>query len=86
MITQARLRPHYLRNNHLKEPERVNEPLCTWGQTIRYLDDQGQWVVEVSRYFRTGGRIGGSGQPDPKRLRIGNLILIADTQFPAELR
>lgn len=64
----------YLRDAHLEKPEIRNEPYCTRGQMIRYRDKNGRWVVEVFRYVRPDGTIGGSGRPDPKRLRIGNTV------------
>jgi len=80
MIANGVLTPTFLRNAHLKEPQKAGEPLCTHGQLIRYRDQTGQWVVEVFQYLRPDNTIGGSGRPDPKRLRIGNTVFIVDTQ------
>lgn len=78
-IDNGTLTPNYIRNNHLSQPELVNEPVCTHSQVIRYCDSNGNWLVEVHQYFHSGDNtIGGSGRPDPKRLRIGYRILIAD--------
>ena len=66
--------PKFLRDSHLKKPEEKQEPHCTRSQTIRYTDKAGTWVVEVHQYFRPDKTIGGSGRPDPKRLRIGNTV------------
>jgi hypothetical protein len=74
MITEGQLVPKFLRNDHLKKPEGKGEPYCTRSQTIRYSDKAGNWVVEVHQYFREDKTIGGSGRPDPKRLRIGNTV------------
>lgn len=80
MIADGRLMSKCLRNDHLKEPETKREPYCTRGQMIRYLDSTGQWAVEVFQYLRPDKTIGGSGRPDPKRLRIGDTVFIAETQ------
>ena len=81
MIVKGLLIPQqpYLRDAHLKEPERKGEPWCTRGQMIRYLDPDGQWVVEVFQYLRPDGSLGASGKPDPKRIRIGSTIFIAES-------
>lgn len=78
MIADGRLTPNYLRNDHLKAPETKREPYCTCGQMIRYRDSTGQWAVEVFQYLRPDKTIGGSGRPDPKRLRIRNTVFIAE--------
>jgi len=80
MIADGLLVPKFLRNDHLKEPQKVREPRCTHSQMIRYTDKVGQWAIEVFQYLRPDKTIGGSGRPDPKRLRIGNTVFIADTQ------
>jgi hypothetical protein len=79
MIADGRLTLKYLRNDHLKEPETKGEPYCTRGQMIRYVDNDGRWAVEVFQYLRPDKTIGGGGKPDPKRLRIGNTVFIAET-------
>jgi len=80
MIAKGELTPKLLRNAHLKKPEERGEPCCTHSQTIRYSDNAGHWVVEVHQYFRPDKTIGGSGRPDPKRLRIGNMVFAVDMQ------
>ena len=78
-IKNGILTPRYIRNKHLPHPELVSEPFCTYSQLIRYCDTNGRWLVEVHQYFRSeDNSIGGRGKPDPKRLRIGNKVLIAD--------
>ena len=78
MIANGLLIPEYLRNDHLKEPEKVGEPHCTHGQMIRYSDKAGQWAVEAFQYLRPDKTIGASGRPDPKRLRVGNKVYIVE--------
>lgn len=83
MITRGGLKKEYLRNSHLKHPEKVGEPQCTRAQMIRYTDSQGRWVVEVFQYLRPDKTIGGSGKPDPKRLRHDQKIFIARPGLPS---
>ncbi|MCK4388475.1 MAG: hypothetical protein KAW00_06845 [Dehalococcoidia bacterium] len=78
MIAKGQLMPQFLRNDHLKKPEEKKEPDCTRSQMIRYSDKAGHWAVEVHQYFRADKTIGGSGRPDPKRLRIGNTVFAVD--------
>lgn len=74
LVAGGKLRKEFLRNSHLKEPEKRGEPVCTHGQMIRYYDENGEWVLEVFQYLRPDKTIGAGGKPDPKRLRIGNTI------------
>lgn len=76
MIAHGQLVPKYpyLRDDHLKEPEKRGEPQCTHGQMIRYLDNNGRWLVEVFQYRRPNKTLGASGVPDPKRLRVGDTV------------
>jgi len=82
MIAAGQLVPEFLRNDHLKEPEKRKEPFCTHSQFIRYSDHAGQWVVEVHQYLRPDKTIGAGGRPDPKRLRIGNTVFAIPRQAP----
>jgi len=78
-IKNGTLLPEYVRNDHMTHPEKVGEPQCTHSQFIRYCNGKGRWLVEVHQYFRSKDKtLGGSGQPDPKRLRVANKIYIAD--------
>jgi len=61
------------RDKELKNPEPWQGPPGTRTQYIRYSKG-GQWVVEVHQYLRPDGTLGGSGMPDPKRLRMGGFI------------
>lgn len=83
LIAEEEIIPQVLRDDHLKEPQKKGEPSCTHGQMIRYVDKAGQWVVEVFQYLRPNGTIGGSGKPDPKRLRIENTVYIVDPKAPS---
>jgi hypothetical protein len=80
MIADGLLIPKFLRDAHLKEPQKRKEPWCTRSQMIRYSDKSGQWVVEIHQYLRPDKTIGGKGRPDPKRLRIGNTVFVSNAQ------
>jgi hypothetical protein len=81
LIENGQLTPHYLRNAHLTHVERGNHP-CTQRQMIRYLDLQGDPVVEIFQYLRADGTLGASGKPDPKKLWLPNEILIVEPKKP----
>ena len=78
LIRTGNLIPQELRNSILQKPRLKGEPPGTRSQVIRYLDGKGQWVVEVHQYLRPNGTLGGSGKPDPKRLRIGDTVYIVN--------
>jgi len=40
-----------------------------------YWTQNGQPLALVHQYLRPNGTIGGSGQPDPKRILVGNKLL-----------
>lgn len=62
-----------LRNEHVQYPAAKDEPFCTHSQMIRYSDESG-WLVELFQYVRPDGKLGASGLPDPKRLRMGGQV------------
>jgi hypothetical protein len=62
-----------LRDGH-PSPPRAAEPDCTRSQSIAYTDKDGKKVAKVHQYLRKDGSIGASGKPDPKSLRIGNIV------------
>src|SRR4030042_3869883 len=75
-IANGEYEEQFLRNDHLKNPAEREEPTCTRSQAIRYFDADGRWIVEVHRYLRPDGTLGGSGREDPKRLRLCNRTFI----------
>lgn len=77
LIAKGALAQEFLRNSHLTKSHKENPP-CTLRQMIRYLDESGQWVVEVFQYLRADGTLGASGRPDPKRIRIGDTIYMVE--------
>ena len=82
MIAEGRLRAQFLPNTHLDHPDKRGNPRCTFRQMIRYVDAEGDPVVEVFQYMRPDGTLGGSGRPDPKRLWVSRVVLIAEGQRP----
>ena len=62
-------------DNHLNRARAANlrMPHCTCSQMVAYLE-QGQLVTIVHQYLQPDGTLGGSGQPDPKWLRVGQDI------------
>lgn len=76
-ISTGELLPQLIKDSVLQNPHLKNEPPGTRSQLIRYFNLGGQWVVEVHQYWRPNGTLGGSGNPDPKRLRIADTIIIA---------
>src|SRR5262245_24813034 len=55
------------------------EPKGTKSQIIEYADKvTGERVALVHQYRRRDGSLGGSGRPDPKQLREGDTLYIAD--------
>jgi hypothetical protein len=68
------LKKCFLRNDHLKEPEKKGEPWCTHAQMIRFIDGNNQWWYEGHQYLRPDGTIGASGRLDPKRIRLDGVI------------
>jgi len=61
------------KQSHL-DPSKTTEPPCTHSQMVDYVDDNGVEVARVHQYRRPDNSLGGSGRPDPKKLRIGNII------------
>jgi len=56
-----------LREGH-PSPSSSGEPPCTRSQIIAYLDKRGRKVAIVHQYLRKDGKLGASGEPDPKKL------------------
>lgn len=64
-------------DSHLnrRQRQRVREPRCTRSQMVLYFTLDDKPVALVHRYRRPNGELGGSGQPDPKRLFLGDRII-----------
>lgn len=76
LIRTGQLISVIIEDRPLQNPSLRGEPPGTRSQVIRYVDLSGQWVVVVHQYLRPNGDLGGSGKPDPKRLRIAGTIFI----------
>jgi hypothetical protein len=74
MIKNGNLRVAKLKPGHLVNPDPRQGPFCTHWQFIRYVNDSDELIVEIHQYLRPDGTLGASGKPDPKRLRIGNIL------------
>lgn len=81
MIADGRLVPEFLRNAHLEEPDEKGHPRCTYRQTIRFRDADGNPVALVFQYLLADGSLGGSGKRDPKKIWTDDgEVLLADTE------
>jgi len=49
-------------------PEVAQQPPGTLSQSISYRDPDGNEIARIHQYLKPDGNLGGSGQPDPKRL------------------
>lgn len=72
-LQRGELEARLVKERH-PSPPRAGEPVCTLSQAVEYLDPSGERLVLVHQYLRPDGSIGGSGKPDPKWLRRGNVI------------
>lgn len=54
----------------------AKEPFCTRSQLVYYYNQDGDQVAIVHQYLRTDGTLGLSGKPDPKKLRVDDVIYI----------
>ena len=60
--------------NHPASPL-ADEPYCTKSQIVSYEDrETGVQVARAHRYKRPDGTIGLSGRPDPKSVRVGDIV------------
>lgn len=72
-ISSRELRQVLSRDDH-PAPPTSGQPFCTRSQILSFFDEEGNKIVVLHQYKRPDGSIGGSGQPDPKRLLIGRTI------------
>ncbi|MDP2674350.1 MAG: hypothetical protein Q8Q00_05525 [Dehalococcoidia bacterium] len=78
MIANGELTKEVLSDRDLKKWRERGQEEGTRSQVLRYLDAEGQWLVEVHQYLRPDGTLGGSGTPDPKRLRLEDKIVVVE--------
>ena len=64
----------YDKHYPLHEAARLNHPYCSRSQIVRYYDELGQ-VAVVHQIRSPDGSLGASGKPDPKYLRLDDMIL-----------
>lgn len=60
------------RDNLAKETPYL--PVGSRSQAVGYYDPDGQPVAVVHQYLLPDGSLGASGRPDPKMLRVGNIV------------
>jgi hypothetical protein len=59
-------------------PESANQVLGTKSQVIEYINSNGEQIALVHQYLQPNGQLGGSGRPDPKLLREGQILYDID--------
>lgn len=57
----------------------AGEPYCTRSQMVSYRDDLGTPIAKCHRYLRPDGKIGLSGLPDPKQVRVGDEVFLLNS-------
>ena len=60
------------KDQHLSQPR--NEPFCTKSQMLIYWTAEREPIALVHQYLRPDGSLGASGQPDPKRIVVGDTV------------
>ena len=78
LINDGTLVTELLDDRLLQRPEAIGATPGTRSQYIRYYDANDRWIVDVHRYLLSDGSLGGSGLADPKRMRVGGEVWIAD--------
>ncbi len=51
------------------------DPVCTRSQTLHYYTHKAELIAIVHQYQRPDGKLGASGLPDPKWLRLSDRII-----------
>src|SRR5688572_27826550 len=75
----------YLHNRH-PAPPKANQPICTKSQFISLVDIKtNEEIVRFHQYLRPDGSLGGSGKPDPKRLRHRGVLYHVVREPPTRL-
>lgn len=65
-----------MRDHHPSSPK-ARVPFCTRSQSIAYFDRKGDEVATAHQYLLPNGRLGASGQPDPKRILHDGILYVA---------
>jgi|SRR5579863_770166 hypothetical protein len=76
---RARNREFTLEYLHNKPaPREARQVRGTKSQIVAYFDSNGEQVALVHQYVKPDGTLGGSGKPDPKELRQGDVLYKID--------
>lgn len=72
-VMDGDLREEIQDERHLsrRQASRVSQRYCTSSQVVAYYDRDGRKLAIAHQYLRNN-RIGASGRPDPKWLRVGD--------------
>jgi len=76
-VMDGELREELQDERHLtrRQAHRAAQRYCTFSQAVAYYDRRGRKLAVVHQYLRNN-RLGGSGRPDPKWLRVGDQIYV----------
>jgi hypothetical protein len=55
-------------------PDSAGQPAGTLSQSISYRDPDGNEIARVHQYLKPDNTLGGSGQPDPKRVYYDGVL------------
>ncbi len=61
---------------------KTGQPKGTRTQMVAYVNSNDEEIALVHQYVKPDGSFGGSGQPDPKRLRQGDFLYLIDPDDP----
>ncbi len=65
-------------SDHWADPIKSGQPHGTKTQMVEYIDANGAQIALVHQYKLLDGTLGASGRPDPKKLRIGDILYLID--------
>ncbi|MCM8748804.1 hypothetical protein NET02_06565 [Thermomicrobiaceae bacterium CFH 74404] len=73
-VQNGELRAEVIRESHVTSLTHTEH--CSMSQTLRYYGHDGTKIAIVHQYRRRDGTIGASGHPDPKWLRVGDIVYV----------
>jgi hypothetical protein len=77
-VTSGEVAEVVLSSNHPSAPL-ADEPFCTKSQMVELRETTTSTLLATfHRYLRVDGNIGASGLRDPKALRVGDVVFIAE--------
>lgn len=62
-----------------KPAAKYKQPQGTISQRVAYENKDGEQIAVCHRYLQPGGKLGASGMPDPKEVRIGDTLYLLET-------